>query len=166
LYSIFIDDLICALEDVPEDKKVKVNGYSLSPLFFADDIVLATHGPTRYKRMEHLLKICEKHSMLNNYRFNASKSKALSSSKYEYTLYNERIGKVETFKYLGIIFDKSGINWDLHVATKIQKATRMALSFKSSVVNNIGIRARVSIYRTFIRPIVEYGLLLFDYKNP
>ena len=78
------------------------------------------------------------------------------------SLYDEPLEIIDSYKYLGIIVDKSGINWkksmDIRVAAatkKINWMCRMGMNIFKWRLNSC-----ISIYKSFIRPSLEYGLAL------
>jgi hypothetical protein len=114
--------------------------------------------------MRKLLQICEKHSVDNFYRFNCSQTKILSRNlNHKFELYQEIIEVVETFKYLGIDFIISGVDWIAFETKRLAKAERIAYASQLSD-HRIHMKARVTLYRNFVRPVLEYGMLLLP-KN-
>jgi hypothetical protein len=154
LYSIFIDNLARKLG--PEGD-LQINGKDVTCLLYADDIVLVSHKP---ETMQRLLKICELHSYDNQYRFSPQKCRAFGENSF--SIYNTPIDGAESFKYLGFIFTQEGIDWAKHFERMVQKAERTA-SWFASLGFRFGIhteRTNLHLYKTFIRPALEFGLPL------
>ena len=164
LYSLFINDLTQELEKAKLKTKINVANYRLCSLFFADDISLLTAGKKRRRDMQQLLDICQAHSERNFYRFSTRKTKAMTfRGDGQYRIYNEVLEEVDSFKYLGILFGRKGINWEEHFTFKFAKVRKFCFMINCKPLN---LRARISIFRTFIRPKFEYGVqLLSYYKN-
>ena len=67
LYSAFIND---PREEIKKNRKGKRGEDEEEILLYADDIAVMT---TRKERKEEILKVCEKHSKENNYRYKVKK---------------------------------------------------------------------------------------------
>ncbi|RKP15521.1 hypothetical protein ROZALSC1DRAFT_7345, partial [Rozella allomycis CSF55] len=77
-------------------------------------------------------------------------------------LYNEPLSRVDTAVYLGMPFNAFGIDWMSHVKARSEKAKRTACMLSTCGFNGSGwpISASVNVYKTFVRPQLEYGLSL------
>ena len=112
-----------AVDKFPKEEKVDCTG-------FADDFNLLTIGSNPRILMIDmqwgLIKL-EQWAKENSLEFNASKTKAIMfTRKHNYEpvplyLNGERIEFVESFKYLGGIFDRK-LNWKIHIKKQIKKA--------------------------------------------
>lgn len=157
LYSIFIDDLATMLQDVGIN--AESCGLSLSYLLYADDIVLFCNDRATHQR---LLATCHDHSLLNGYSFNIQKCCTLSTKAEYFYLNHEVIPCSESFNYLGFIFSLSGIDWPAHAARLTAKAEKCVSQLKSLGLCSptLSPSSITSAFKTFVRPIFEYGLAL------
>ena len=162
LYSVFIDDLVEALSaDGVSDSLM--GGRPFRGLLYADDIVLATGAKAG---LDSMLRVCEKHSIDNRYRFNAKKCEVVTSQRpsepNRWRIYSEVLPINESFCYLGCTLTANGIDWDSHWKRLRQRALYATAFFEGMGCHSrgFGLEIGLSIYRTFIRPIMEYGLAL------
>ena len=112
-----------AVDKFPKEEKVDCTG-------FADDFNLLTIGSNPRLLMIDmqwgLIKL-EQWAKENSLEFNASKTKAIMfTRKHNFEpvplyLNGERIEYVESFKYLGVIFDRK-LTWKIHIKTQIKKS--------------------------------------------
>lgn len=166
LYSAFIDDLA---EILQRSKSVtfgnQMMGIDANSLFYADDICVMTNTADE---MQALLDLCENHANENNYTFNVTKSEFLfkygkGRSDYEpppFRLHGDLLKPVSSFTYLGIPFGSKGIQVDTLIQTLSNKITKLLGIFNRIGYNAYGLQYSSSIflYRTHIRPILEYCL--------
>lgn len=175
LYSIFINSLPETLRDAAGVETTTINydhiNYPINSLLFADDVA-CIGSPDEIKNM---LILAQEHSIEFGYRWNPLKSYILSpefsstqnteESNYyntRYEIYDQEIAKSTSCTYLGIIFNSKGIDdkqMILHNATKGSQAMKI---LQSIGVNDAGLEKFLSLrfYKSFIRPIFEYGLSL------
>ncbi|RKP16472.1 hypothetical protein ROZALSC1DRAFT_7131, partial [Rozella allomycis CSF55] len=109
-----------------------------------------------------LLRICEEWSLKVGMRFSPDKCIFIFKSKIKLKLYDQELPQVDTAVYLGIPFTIHGIDWMSHVKTRIKKALSTACMLSTVGFNGSGwpISASVKVYKTFVRPQLEYGLSL------
>ena len=110
--------------------------------------------------MREMLKKAEGHSLHFNYRFNPPKCEVMNGSVRSQSLYDCTIPILTTFRYLGCIFDKHVIRWDLHLVRIEEKINKVVHLFRSMGYNGSGFRERTKIYifKAFIRSTMEYCL--------
>ncbi|KAG2219638.1 hypothetical protein INT45_012339 [Circinella minor] len=142
---------------------------------YKDDVVLLGSP----KDITKLLHVAERHSLEYEYRWHpdkcaiiepppnindelASITSARQSPSSDYFLYGERLLKVQQFQYLGLPFDHNGINSDQLIHQRITKATgNMGLLRQLGIHQyGAGLWPAIRAYRTFIRPVLEYGLAI------
>jgi len=155
LYSIFVDDLAGELR---KKSRGSLGGTSLMAFFYADDIALVADDEVH---MQELLDICEGHAQKNGYRFAPQKCELITpQANPNCHLYGQRLRRVETFTYLGVVFDIEGINGEQHIARNSAKFMKAVHMFRPMGLNGLGLtgRAKVLLIRTFLRPILEYGM--------
>ncbi|KAG2223178.1 hypothetical protein INT45_011524 [Circinella minor] len=133
----------------------------ISALLYADDVALLGSR----QDMHRLLKIAEKHSNELGFQWHPDKCAIIeppTSTASTYKLYGKPIPKVQQFQYLGIPFDFNGINSDQLVNQRITKATgNMELLRQMGIHQySVGLWPAIRVYRTFVRPVLEYGLAI------
>ena len=143
----------------------------ISALLYADDVALlgSPHD------MVYLLDLAEQHSLDQGYRWHPGKCAVIipplaspelptsaQTSPPAYQLYNTTLPTVSSFQYLGIPFTHEGIDTNMLINQRITKATgSMALLRQLGIHQyGIGFWPAIRTYRSFIRPILEYGLAI------
>ncbi|KAG2190955.1 hypothetical protein INT47_005772, partial [Mucor saturninus] len=181
LYSIYINSLATALRDIDTSDKLTYahvkpidpitsnpssSSIPINSLLFADDVVLI--GST--SNTQKLLDICQSHSFYLGYRWNPLKSAIILPPTpfryapiiYPFTLYDEQIPFVSSFKYLGVYFNHTGIDNKTMIHHNATKGTQVMKILSSLGANATGFDKFLyfEFYKCFIRPIFEYGLPL------
>ncbi|KAG2192983.1 hypothetical protein INT47_010365 [Mucor saturninus] len=181
LYSIYINSLAFALRDIetsdkltyahvkpidPITSNLSSSSITINSLLFADDVVLLGSASSTQK----LLDICQSHSFSLGYRWNPLKSAIIhppNISRYAptispFTLYDQQIPVVSSFKYLGVYFNNTGIDNKTMIHHSPTKGTQAMKILSSLGANATGFDKFLSFkfYKCFIRPIFEYGLPL------
>jgi hypothetical protein len=82
-------------------------------------------------------------------------------------MYGEEVPMVEEFVYLGVPFTAVGISWARHWERMGAKAMNTASFLHSVGVNGGGVDivTALSLYKSFVRPCLEYGLPLCSAKE-
>ena len=100
-------------------------------------------------------------------QFNPTKTKYLIFSKkterQQYQplfLQNKQLTEVDSHKHLGLVLNNT-LTWDNHINKICTEAGRRIASIKR-LPNNITPLTKLHIYCTFIRPVLEYGNVIFD----
>ena len=70
------------------------------------------------------------------------------------------ITEVDSHKHLGIIFTND-MSWNYHIKTIVDKAYKRFGIFRKHKFN-LDRRSLDKIYKVFIRPLVEYGNIIWD----
>ena len=156
LYAIFIDDLAGKLRAVGG---TKMHEEKIASFFYADDIALvADSKPT----LQKMLDICETHAVEHKYNFAPAKCKIIAPRGTVATMQGEALEIVENFTYLGIPVGNHGINGKLFAKTTATKAQQTITFFRGLGFNGTGLKwsVKMSIFKTFLRPKLEYGLSL------
>jgi hypothetical protein len=145
LFNIFIDKLA---RDINKNIKEPL------ALFFADDIVLKTKNIAETQK---LIFICEKWANDNGLSFGIKKCGIMGSGEKTILIQGEPIPTVKCYKYLGLPHMLNGINWGLYCSQVSSKVTKFiqSLQYRKKTWN---FQSRITIYKTFIRPIGEYCL--------
>lgn len=146
LFSVFIDTLADLLADADP---------AALALLFADDIVLKAKN---YKSARLLVSLAETWATENGLDWGISK--CATTTLQDILLAGQNIPKVNPttgYKYLGIPHGKKGILWHLHVAQATEKQKRFLGAFQQRA-QSWSPFARLTVWKTFARPIVEYGI--------
>jgi hypothetical protein len=157
LFSLFINDLITRLNETWV--WVQVRGISLNSLLYADDGAIMAKDPVR---LQLLLNVCEQWSLENGIEFAPAKCVVISATECRVQLYDQAIPQHQSFKYLGMVMNKYGIDWHASTYDRIKNASMLAGYLHSRGMNASGwrIRSSVQAVTTFIRPMMEYGIQL------
>ena len=159
LWNYFIDDLIDILKAITDNQH-------RSP-FFVDDIASVARNA---QQAQQILDAAERWSIENEVTFEPSKCEAIcgaGDTLQQLNIYNQPLTNTNQFKYLGIMFDKDGINAE-STATKQINATITRLSqLQSHGINGVSCATQSSIlfYKSFLRPVMEYGMQLGVYSE-
>jgi hypothetical protein len=155
LFNFFINEL-CELLNAPTSPKLTTSGYRTNSLLFADDANL--HAANRAD-MCILLTICEHWSTRVGMRFAPPKCIHMGELEPEYTLYGEPLAAEEITMYLGLPFKQSGIAFEQSAQKRIKKAIGVTHALTKVGFNGSGwpARAAAQVYKSFIRPVMEYG---------
>ena len=160
LFNIFIDDLARKLTLLyPNDPLPHC-------LFFADDIKLNHPDPNHLQKM---LFECSKWADENGMEFNEKKSAILSDtsiSSFPFILIKNKkkinLPVVPSYKYLGFTHTCKGIDWKENLDNSAKKAYGIlkSLFFYRDIWPE---SVKLIIFRTFIRPTMEYSAGLAFY---
>lgn len=145
LFDIFIDDLALII-----DQYSTLSNPSPG-LFFADDIKLQHNNQNQ---MQKMLDDCYTWTLNNGMAFGISKCGTLGLTKFK--INDETIPYTPTYKYLGFPHVQNGIDWEQHIKHLSSKAIQhlAAISDTSRLWNP---STKLTIFKTFIRPKLEYG---------
>lgn len=173
LFNFFINDLSHKLRS--EGDKVNTMGVTTNNLFFADD---ANIHATSLEGLKRMLQICEGWSIENGMEFAPAKCYYLGPARSinrdgmevmpELTLYDKPLPKVPFTEYLGVTFGTEGVDAERTFASRKNKAEGV-----TQIMGNIGMNptgwplaSSALVYKTFIRPTMEYGLALRRWDKP
>lgn len=133
---------------------------------FADDIAIVSSSIQELRLLVH---VCEEHARSNHYRFAPLKCVILTNieEQFEILLHDQAIPKCQEFKFLGSWFDAQGFHGKTHVDKSIEKSLTASNILKSVGVNGrtYSADAIIKIYKTFVRPILEWGSNLHPYHH-
>lgn len=162
LFNIFIDPLADALQQITHTLSTKPSHAAFtSLLLFADDIKIQHTDPTI---LQSLLDTAYDWTVHNGMAFNISKCGTLSPSTTTFSLGPDTLPRVQMYKYLGFPHVASGIDWGAHADNLARKASGHLTSL-SDVTDLWNPSVKLSIYRSFIRPQLEYGAPLLHHWN-
>jgi hypothetical protein len=150
LYDIFMDDFISSLDLEKDDLS----------LLYADDIIISSHSKTSLNRV---LENAYLHSKVNLYNFSVMKSLA---SHEGIELNKTPLPLFDNTPYLGVIINKKGINVEKQTSISIAKAKAATLKLQK-VLKEVNLDSHYiqKAYKTFIRPILEYALVVIPTNN-
>lgn len=151
LFNIFTDEMVEKLN--PHYPR------STSLLAFADDhtVLASTLSEAR-----DLLQVAIAWAAPKGLMINSSKSSILDRSGKDsvITIGDVSIRSVKRATYLGIPFTPEGIDWEHYVTQNVKDAERH-VRFLCYQTRSWPLMARAHLYRTFVRPTLEYGNALF-----
>jgi len=151
LFNVYIDDLADTLNSplYVSDPAVP------SCLLYADDVLIQHHDHSTVSQMCLQVDLwCQ----LNGMQINISKCGTFSS---DFVIGSQPIPIIECYKYLGIPHSPSGLDLQSLMTSSVAKMTSF-IGFLHVSTNSLSLSepAKIAIYRTFARPIVEYGAAL------
>jgi hypothetical protein len=147
VFAIYIDPLAIALNG-------NTPTHFPAGLLFADDIQLK---PRSIEEAQHLLDICMNFSRQLDFNWNIRKCAVVAKSPLDLTLGNDLLPNADSYRYLGAIHRYNRVDWEATITASIEKQSRFINSLQHSSWHP---RHKLVIYRTFIRPIIEYVLPL------
>ena len=151
LFNLFIDSLASLLNNgsVPD---------TIS-LFFADDIVIK--GKSR-RAVQRVLDICARWASEHDMTWGIAKCGAMGKGKdgsftdiSHVTLGTQSLPEVAAYKYLGVPHVSSGVDWESYCQKIIAKHNGL---LNATLLHRKPwlLHTRVTIYKVFIRPTLEY----------
>lgn len=169
LYSIFINSLTTAIRsNILNTNNPNTNqSFSyphINTLLFADDVAcLGTET-----EIHQILSTMETHSMQLGYRWSPPKCQVIKSpTPTVFRMYGEIIQEYTSVTYLGLPFNKDGLD-----AQQFLEKTHKSIINKMHTLSRIGARPNaftiplsVKLYKTFIRPKIEYGLAILNFNK-
>ena len=168
LFSIFINDFVSDINNL--NLGIDLNGKSLSTLLYADDIVLLAKSPEDLQRMLDTLHAwCKRWRVL----INTNKSKCVHfrnararETTFEFSVGQNRLETVDSYKYLGIVFTYSG-NFVNNV-DNLAKAGGRALGSIISKIHNykdFGFQSYEKLYQSCVLPILDFSSSVWGFKK-
>jgi Reverse transcriptase (RNA-dependent DNA polymerase) len=159
LYSAFLNGLA---EELGAAGELSLGNTRLSTFLYADDMAIVADNQ---EKMQRLLDICERYSMAHRFRFNPRKCEVFGCDRLR--LYGELLPTAEIFKYLGVWFKPTGIDWKMHVTRMIDKASKTAQFYGHLGYNGTGFqeRTKLTIYKTFLRTVMEYAMAIMPVQG-
>lgn len=155
LFNMYINDLPKILDKANCDP-VSLNATKISMLLYADDMVLLSNSDTGLQRALHILEVyCKKWQLV----VNTKKTKVMifntrASHMLQYG--DELLETVQEYKYLGIIFHKSGTFTTAikDLSNRAAKAYyRLRSIFKGERMSP---RLMIKLFDTMVKPIILY----------
>jgi hypothetical protein len=155
LFDIFIEDISSTVVN----SKIRL---------FADDCVLYNEirDTGDNDRMQEDLCALDKWVQTNRMGLNVSKCKVLSFCRsrsndiLEYNVGGGKLEKVDSYKYLGVVFRKD-LGWGEQVG-RVSKKGINSLNFVMRQLKGVSNKIREKAYLSLVRPIVEYASSVWD----
>lgn len=123
-------------------------------LLFADDVQIKATNECEAQRA---LDICTHYGQEYHLKWNLSKCATVSNQQHTFMLDNQQVKNSQEYCYLGVIHTATGLNLRKTYTFKSHKQSNLLTSLLDL---NWHPKAKLSIYRTFIRPITEYTSVL------
>jgi hypothetical protein len=165
LFTVFIDSLLRLLTSQSRTG-LKLGDSRYNHLFYADD---GTIFASSVRQASALLSVIEDWSRRNGLIFAPLKCAVLFKGlrRAALTLFDTPLPVVTSVKHLGIFFHKSGIDWTSTISHRVA-ATKKA--FHYFYYNGMSLQhwrpiQCLYVYKTYLRPILEYGLALTILSN-
>ena len=153
LFNLFIDSLASDLNSRSDRRYIA--------LLFADDVVVKAKTRADLQEALHLCYLwAEEHSM----SWNIAKCGIMGKSKEQndlvsndLTLGGNAIPEVSSYKYLGLPHGATGISWKLYCEQIVSKHNGILMA---TIVRRKAwlLHTRLTVYKVFIRPTLEYCL--------
>jgi hypothetical protein len=161
LFSFFIDPLLKRLKS-EQQIRLFVGNLKSNHNAFADDLEIHAR---RAADLQVLLDICGEWSIANGIRFQPQKCAILGPDDQEnsgLTIYGEQLPQKREIIYLGLPFTVNRVDHAVNVEKRCAKARSIASSLAKHGLNLSGFPQYASaiLYKTFIRPVMEYGIQL------
>ncbi|VDI79865.1 Hypothetical predicted protein [Mytilus galloprovincialis] len=166
LYKLYIEDLLSLYET--SNQGCKIGHININAVACADDIAVLSDNPYD---LQILINHALQYSQLHHYTLQPQKSviievdnKARKATNHNcvFNLNNQEMPNVTSSSHLGIIRSTSRMKSEtLHVEQNTKKARRTAYSLLSAGfhgTNGLDPVTSISIYKTYIQPVLTYGL--------
>jgi len=147
IFAVYIDPLATAINiDSPAHHPLG--------LFFADDIQIKSSS---LSAAQLALDKCSSYGKTYKLQWNLKKCATVSHTPTTFYLDNEPLLCTGQYKYLGIIHKWNGLDLETSYSNSIIKAQNLLTAISDNAWH---LKSRLTIYRSFIRPITEYSAVL------
>jgi hypothetical protein len=162
LFTRFIDTLVADIEKTSA-APFMVGNVRSNCLLYADDIALLAHN---VEELQLLLDACYAFSKRSGLLFSTAKCVTLNVPEgSENHLNHVRLEKVDSFKYVGIWFNKKGIDPKTSISAAEKKVWFTLHNASMAGITSLDFDTKIRFYYVFIRPILEFGLAIVPYKR-
>ena len=174
LFALFLNDLDtemtnygCKGTDII-DQETGITMFKLFALLYADDTVIISDNKNDFQdALNAFAYYCQKWKL----KINESKSniiifgKVRNRNRLTFTINGELINIVNSFKYLGLEFNKNR-RYTTAIKCNLAKARRAAFAiFKKSKSLNLSVSCQLHILNAIVKPILLYGCEIFCHDN-
>ena len=165
LFNFFINDLLDELHKLPKQTIGMI--LRQNNAFFADDGALMV---TNNIDAKILMNCCYEWSISNGIIFAIPKCQFVGSPDYPWKIEmnNIPLERVDRYKYLGIYLQHDGMDWATSASHRISKFKTMSQLMHQKGMNPNGwrLKQKLLVYKSFLRPMLEYGLALAPMPTP
>ena len=159
LFLIYVNDL----SNVIENCKYQLYADDTVIYFTGSDLNVSTK--ILEKDLKNFTEWCKSNALTINtskskYVCFGMKSKTRKIQNHSLFMNNNRLDKVSSYKYLGIQLD-SNLNFHKYLQDCIQRAT-YKIHMLAKIRSYIDFDSAITIYKTMILPIFEYGDMAYD----
>jgi hypothetical protein len=156
LFNFYIDDLVRKGEQL---QGVLTYGHKTSILVFADDVALVANSPLDLQKS---VNAAHEWAISNGMTFSLSKCMYLGHKGIAPKLGSTNITRCDRATYLGMSFVNPSLDFKFSNEKRTKNARLRSDMLRSSGFKIMGFKldASVAVYKTFVRPMVEYGLAL------
>ena len=174
LFSLYLDDLenfIISGGVDSIDLEIRTNELfvyiKLLILLYADDTIIFSNDKENFqKALDNFYEYCAIWKLKINFiKTNVVIFNSRTSRNMMFTLGGQNITIKDTYKYLGVIFSKSGsfLNARKHIVEQAKKA--MHLLFVRSNNLDLPIDLQIKLFDNMILPILTFGCEIFGYEK-
>ena len=122
---------------------------------FCDDLVIRH---SNHANLQAILTVFYRWAQDAAMTFNIQKCGTFDAAPF--FLGDALIPKCSDYKYLGFKHERRGLNFTTSSLDRIQKAVKSLVAIKKLESSALPCWLRLMMYKTFVRPIAEYGLVL------
>jgi exonuclease III len=162
LYSIFIDGMLVELNRMAP---MRVGAVDIACLAYADDLALIARKESDAQAM---LDTAARYAREHHFAFAPSKCEIVSAKQDVcLTLDGERLRQSNSFNYLGMPFDKRGLNAKMHISRLQEKARKALYALKDLGMNAGGfdIATNSQVLKCFVRSRLEYAIAILPLRK-
>ena len=169
-FCVYIDELPLDIRNALQRLAPPNSPPPPQPLhLFADDAAALTMDTSK---MQIVLQICEDYSITHKFKFDPIKTECILPKHPTHfhqplQIYNQPISITSLARYLGFWFRHHGIDYNTHTTKRLQAANFKLQQLKSIGLNGLSFSplSAIQIYKSFIRPIIEYGMQMDTYPK-
>ena len=169
LFGLFINDLATDLNNSGNGINIE-NDLSVKVLMFADDLAILSESEQDLQNMiQSLYTWCKKWRMkvnVNKTKIVHFRNKGQQHTHFNFSYGSEDIEVVESYKYLGLIFDDH-LDYNT-TANALSGSAGRALGgiySKFKKLNGLGYQTYTKLYHTGVVPIMDYCSGIWGYQN-
>jgi hypothetical protein len=148
LFNVFIDDLSMSLDNI--------TGIMIGGLVFADDVQVMAHNQ---EKLQIQMNIIHDWSMENMMKINMSKSAYMAPTPMLINIGNSALQRATSYKYLGFEHRRRTIDFE-EFSTRLAGKAKAVWRRSRIITDAMFESTRLTVFKSFIRPMMEYGLPL------
>ena len=177
LFAVYLNDVeefmfinnVQGLSELCENLENEFNVYlRLFVLLYADDTILLSEKPTE---LQYQLDVFHQYCKTWHLKVNSSKSKIvifgrhISTTNTVFKYNNEILELVNSFKYLGVTFSKSG-SYNLNIKELFDKSNRAMYGVIGKCrKHNLSIDCKLDMFDKVVKPIILYGCEVWGFNQ-